>query len=148
LEVGASDRSILYRLNLLCAFFALGQIAAAALLVVALYSPRITDRDGSRVNRAEESQTVSLNLWNLNASVFYLGVLGFIVFFLVTCTLKVIREVNLQGAVRYLWFLAWLLPLQIFFIITLFDYHKGATCCDGLGVHLKALSNKSANRIK
>ena len=124
LDVGATDRSILYRLNILCAFFAIGQVVAGALLMVALYSTLIVDRQGSTVARIDSSNNISMDLWNLNPSVFAFAIIGVIVLITAICTLRVVREVNLRGAVRYLWTMMWLLPLQIFFVIALFDAHQ------------------------
>ena len=124
MEVGATDRSILYRLNILCAFFALGHVAAGVFLLIVLHSNSVVDRYNSVVVRTEDSTSISLDLWNLNGSVFLIGILGLIILFTVLCTLKIVREVNLRGAVRYLWTMLWLLPLQIFFVISLFDYHR------------------------
>jgi hypothetical protein len=124
LEVGATDRSILYRVNILCAFFAFGQVVAASLLLVLINSNRLVERYKSVVSRTSRSGTISLDLWNLNGSVSFLGVLGAVILITVIITLKIVREVNLRGAVRYLWTLLWLLPLQIFVVISLFDYHQ------------------------
>lgn len=124
LDVGATDRSILYRVNILSAFFAFGQVVAASLLLVLISSNRIVERYKSVVSRTSTSGTISLDLWNLNGSVSFLGVLGAVILITAIITLKVVREVNLRGAVRYLWTLLWLLPLQIFVVISLFDYHR------------------------
>lgn len=124
LDIGATDRSILYRLNILCAFFALGQVAAGTFLLIVLNSNLIVDRYNSVVVRMEDSTSISLDLWNLNGSVFCIAMVGFIILVTVLCTLRIVREVNLRGAVRYLWTMLWLLPLQIFFVVSLFDYHR------------------------
>jgi hypothetical protein len=124
LGVGATDRSILYRLNLLCAFFAILEVAATSFLVTVLFSDSLVDRNSDFVDREETEQTISLNFWNLNATVFFLGLLAAIILITVLYTLKIVREVNLIGSVRYLWVLAWLLPLQIFFVLSLIDYHR------------------------
>uniref|UniRef100_A0A7S1YXR5 Uncharacterized protein n=1 Tax=Trieres chinensis TaxID=1514140 RepID=A0A7S1YXR5_TRICV len=39
-------------------------------------------------------------------------------------TLKVIRNVNLVGAVKYMWALYWIMPIEILFVVSLFDYHR------------------------
>ena len=124
LDVGATDRSILYRLNILCAFFAFGQVTAGSFLLVVLNSNLIVNRYNSVVVRTEDSTSFSLDLWNLNGSVFCIAMVGLIILVTVLCTLRIVREVNLRGAVRYLWTMLWLLPLQIFFVISLFDYHR------------------------
>lgn len=103
-DVGATDRSILYRLNLLCGFFAFGQIASAVLLAILFYSRSIVDRDDDSVNRRETNAgSLTPNLWNLNGNIFMVGVLAIVIFTTMILTLKVIREVNLRGAIRYMW---------------------------------------------
>jgi len=37
---------------------------------------------------------------------------------------RAIRQVNLAGLVRYYWALRWLLPIELFCAIGLFDFHK------------------------
>lgn len=59
-----------------------------------------------------------------NGSVILMGLVASILFGTVLYTLHIVRQVNLRGAVRYLWTLVWLSPLQIFFVISLFDYHR------------------------
>jgi hypothetical protein len=39
-------------------------------------------------------------------------------------TIKVIQRVDLVRAIRYLWVLLWIVPFEIFFNISLFDYHR------------------------
>jgi hypothetical protein len=123
LEVGATDRNILYRLNILCAFFAFGQVVAAASLLAALFSNgRFEQRHESVVDR-EDATSNSLDVWNLNFTVCVFGALGVVIFFTAICALRTVREVNLRGAVRYLWTMLWLLPLQLYCVIALFDIH-------------------------
>lgn len=66
----------------------------------------------------------SLNFYKQNGNVFALGILSAIIFLVSLCTLKIVTEVNLRGAVRYLWILVWVMPVQIFYVISLVDYHK------------------------
>eukprot|EP00978_Attheya_sp_CCMP212_P004547 scaffold9919_cov55-Attheya_sp.AAC.1 len=118
LETSATDRAILYRLNILCAVFAMSQVGVGLFLMFVL----IAGPSGG--NEQDETNRLAPNLWNLNGSIFFLGVVGFILLVTVLCTMRVIREVNLVGAVRYMWALIWILPMEIFFVISLFDYHR------------------------
>lgn len=65
LTVGATDRSILYRLNLLSAFFAFFVIIAASFLWFVLEAEFVVDRYPDLVGLKEESDGLFLNLWNL-----------------------------------------------------------------------------------
>ena len=115
LDVSATHRSVLLRLNILCGFFATGQVAAGIFLLVVLL---LHDNDNFYNFRT--------NLWNLNCSIFTLGIIGFVLMCCVFFTRNVIRRVNLVGAIRYLWILMWILPLELFLSISLF----GEYLCD------------------
>lgn len=66
LSTGATDRDVLYRVNLLCAFFALVQIGAGCFLLTVLYSNLIVERTGAIIQRqGETSNPLSIDLWNL-----------------------------------------------------------------------------------
>jgi hypothetical protein len=114
LETSATDRAILYRLNILCAVFALAQVGVSFFLIIILMA------GPSGGNEQDETNRLTPNLWNLNGSIFFLGCVGFILLVTVLLTMRVIREVNLVGAVRYMWALIWILPMEIFFVISLF----------------------------
>lgn len=103
METGATDRSILYRLNILCSFFAFIQICSAILLLIFFYSTLITERDDESVNRRDAGSSFAPNLWNLNGSIFFIGFLGVVIFITMLMTLKVVREVNLRGGIKYMW---------------------------------------------
>jgi hypothetical protein len=124
LEVGTTDRNILYRLNILCAFFAAGDVMAASFLLIALYSTDLVNRHDAVLVKSSESLGFNLDLWNLNGSVTLTGIVGLVILITVTYTLRMVREVNLRGNIRYFWTLLWLLPLRIFLVISLFDYHR------------------------
>ena len=123
LELGATDRSILYRLNVLCSVFAVGQILAGLFLIIVMFAPGIVDRKDDVVNR-NDSSNITPNLWNVNGAVFLLAMIGFFCLVSMIYTLGVIREVNLAGSLRYMWIMVWLLPLQIFVVISVVDYHR------------------------
>lgn len=123
LEVGATDRSILYRLNVLCCFFTSGQVLSGIFLVFAFYSPGLVNRDGDVLER-NESPGITPNLWNINGSIFLLAIIGTFGLITMFYTLGVVREVNLVGTIRYMWVMVWLIPLQIFVVISVVDYHR------------------------
>jgi hypothetical protein len=120
---GATDRSILLRLNILCAFFASGQMGSALWLAVLLYSEDLIDRETPYGSSSETGQ-LTPNLWNPNVTVLMIGMLSVVIFFSTVFTLWVIREVNLVGSLRYMWTLLWIVPVEIFFVIGIFDYHQ------------------------
>lgn len=72
-------------------------------------------------NPDQNKNLVSLDFWALESFVYYLTVINFVL--LVACGMahRAIRDVNLVGSVRFMWVLFWLLPLQIFCMIGLFD---------------------------
>lgn len=53
-----------------------------------------------------------------------MGVEAFVIMSAAFFTVRVIRNVNLLGAIRYLWCLMWLIPIEILFVIGLFDYFR------------------------
>lgn len=53
-----------------------------------------------------------------------LAVVGLFIFFTMVITIPKIKQVNLDAAIRFMWILYWVLPLQILFVIALFDYHR------------------------
>lgn len=53
-----------------------------------------------------------------------LALVGLFIFCTMIITIPKIKRVNLDAAIRFMWILYWVLPLQILFVIALFDYHK------------------------
>lgn len=125
-----TDRSILARLNILVGIFAAMQLASFLWLAVLLAAPNLAPRSLEIQTPVEEQDQTQrsigsiVNIWNVNGSVLMLGVIAFIVIGAVLLTLRVIANVNLVGAIRYLWALLWILPFEIFFTIGLFDYFR------------------------
>jgi len=116
---GATDRSILLQLNLLCAFFAGVQIASASWWAILLFSEHIVNRYSEH---SEIANPFVPNLWNPNATLLLLGMVAVLILFTMVFTLSIVREVDLVWSLRYLWLLLWILPLEIFFVIGMFDY--------------------------
>lgn len=115
---GITDWAILYRLNILCAFFAAGQVASAIWLLVVLFSPGLADR--SEIDGRTESSEFAPNLWNVNGTLYILGIVGLVTVVVTLSTLRVIKRFNVVGLLRYLWAMLWILPLEILLIIGVF----------------------------
>jgi hypothetical protein len=124
-EVAPTDKAILGRLNVLVAFFSVVQVGSALFLFCVMFLPNIVEREV--VAQAEDDENgfkIIVNIWNINTHVFALGVLASANLFASIITIRVIRNVNLVGAIRYLWLLLWVIPFQIYFVIGLFDYFR------------------------
>lgn len=140
-----TDRLVLARLNVLLAIFALYQIGAGIFLAIVLLSqtlvPRTlvgqtdpappsqnsnnrTDLDDDTYATQRGSPRLYPALWNMNGHIFVLSVAAALVFASATFTVRVIRYVNLVGAIRYLWALSWAIPFETFAAVCLFDYHS------------------------
>lgn len=115
LQGGASsDRFILARLNTITFFFTMMQVVAASWLASVIFW----------VTGQGALEMFSPHLWNVNGAAFMVGLIGATMMLMYFCTLRIIKEVDLVGAIRYLWFILWIAPFEIFFNITLFDYHS------------------------
>lgn len=121
----ATDRTVLYRLNILCAFFALGQMAAGAFIAIVPFLSVFMERS-QHSPYDNPFKVLAPNFWSLNSNVFMLGLLGCCILITSLATLRVVREVNIRGAIRYLWVLLWILPVQIFLLIGIIDL-RGVT---------------------
>ncbi|KAL7537067.1 hypothetical protein ACHAWF_005649 [Thalassiosira exigua] len=126
LGISATDREVLMRLNFLCAFFCVVQICYGVfLLIISIVGSMEAKADESR-SKSEEEQDgplVSPDLWSLEFFIFCLSLVNLILFASSLLAQRAIREVNLVRSVRFMWVLLWLLPIQIFFMIGLFDVH-------------------------
>ena len=85
---------------MLCAAFALVQVGAGVFLFIVQSSGGASADE----NRLEK---LTPDLWSLNTSLFFLSFLGIILFVAMILTLRIIRQVNLIGAVRYMWVSNW-----------------------------------------
>lgn len=136
--ISSTDRQILLRLNLLCAFFCVIQICLGVFLFL-LKSTGFVEDDGDESLEGEKDKPlVSLNLWSLGLFVFCLSVVNAVLLISAILAQRAIREVNLVGSVRFMWSLFWLLPIQIFFMFGLlgkfpFQYLIGYQIVDDSG---------------
>lgn len=121
-----TDRNVLIRLNFLCAFFCCFTMASSLWLLICLLAPNITERNsvewqgeegrgGIYLNEPQKQGffEVTMNVWNSNAMIFLLGFLAVIILFATLVTVPIIRNVDLLGAIRYLWLLVWITPYQV-----------------------------------
>jgi hypothetical protein len=112
-------RAVLVRLNILCGIMAIVQLAASSCHYVFLHSRTIVDRNlptftsieiqYERENRFE----LLTNVWNLNGSILLLGIIALVILLSVVSTVRAIQNVDLTGAIRYLWLILWIMPLQV-----------------------------------
>jgi hypothetical protein len=114
-KVHVTDRTVLTRLNILLIFMFFFQFASAMWLTALLL---IADDEKGAL------KGFTPNYWNINGAVFSIGILACIFIPSCFCTIRVVKAVDLMGAIRYLWVFLWLLPFEIFFTISLFDYHR------------------------
>jgi hypothetical protein len=110
----SSDRFILARLNTISFFFTSCQLAACLWLATVLFW----------VSGEGVKGTFAPHLWNVNGAVFAVGIVGGVIMITSFFTIRIINDVDLVGALRYLWFILWIFPIELFFNITLFDYHR------------------------
>jgi hypothetical protein len=128
-QIAPTDKAILGRLNVLVAFFSAGQVGSALFLFCVMFLPNLVDREVVPQSEKEAANggsgiEILVNIWNINTHVYALGVLASVNLFASIMTIRVIRNVNLVGAIRYLWLLLWMIPFQIYFLIGLFDYFR------------------------
>lgn len=112
-------RSVLVRLNILCVCFATAQSICSLWLYIIMQNPSIVDRTlpTETIEESEDESGFELltSFWNLNGPVWCLGVLAVVVLVSIALTVRVIQNVNLAGAIRFLWVLVWVIPLQVRF---------------------------------
>ena len=127
--VSATDRQIVIRLNALIVIFCSVQIASGLfLLSIALMGYNQSTRNAAEINAYDEGDRdkplVSQDLWSLTTFVYFLAGINALLLIAAVLAQRAIRFVNLARSVRFMWVLFWILPLQIFFSVGLFDYHR------------------------
>jgi hypothetical protein len=118
-----TDRMTLVRLNILCAFFALWQLGVGIFIIIVTLSEAVADR-GVDDYSFHYREALTPNLWMMSGSLLFLSFVGLVLLITLILSIPVIRRVNLVGALRFMWVLHWILPLQIFLCTALFDYHN------------------------
>lgn len=127
--VSATDRQIVIRLNVLIVFFCFVQIASGLFLLITVlmgYKQHAQIGAESRLyyEGDKDKPIVTQDLWSLTTFVYFLAGINVILLIAAMLAQRAIRYVNLTKSVRYMWVLFWILPLQIFFSIGLFDYNQ------------------------
>jgi hypothetical protein len=115
-----TSRDIVLRLFSLCAVCGLAQVASASYILIVLLSTTIVNRDAQNV----VGNVSVINLWDINYMVLCSGVIGLLVALVMIFSRRAIAEVHVGGSLRFMWFLLWLIPLEIFVTVNLFDYHR------------------------
>jgi len=102
-----TDRSILARLNILVVVFTLFQIASTIFMAAVSWN---RPDEHAIANLSDEEETakstrgpVLFNVWTTNVYIYFTGMIAFLNFASAVLTVRVIRNVNLVGAIRYLW---------------------------------------------
>jgi hypothetical protein len=112
-----TNRSVLVRLNVLCAFFAAGQLAASLWFYIIMQNSSVVDRDALAATQWEIDRQnnfeVITNVWNLNGPIWCLGACAAVVLVTIGLTIRAVQNVNLVGAIRFLWVILWVIPLQV-----------------------------------
>jgi hypothetical protein len=99
----------------------LAQVASASYLLIVLLSKKIVNRDAQYVYR---NGGKAINLWDINAMVLFAGLIGLFVALVMIFSRRAIAEVNCGGSLRFMWLLFWLIPLEIYVTVNLFDYFR------------------------
>jgi len=123
-SVSATDRQILLRLNLLCAFFCVLQVMIGVFIFITKFTGYV-EKDNNEVSNPDvDKPPISVDLWSLETFVYFISLINFVLLIATVLAHRAIRNVNLVGSVRFMWVLFWLLPLQIFCMIGLFDINN------------------------
>lgn len=123
-EISSTDRVILTKLNILCAILAIYQVLVGVAYCFVTLSQR--NKEDTELGKDYDvyRQVLTPNLWCIYTFIPLVAIIGFVVFIILISTVRSIRRVNLQGALRYMWALYWILPLQIFFAFSFIDFHR------------------------
>ena len=114
-----TDRAILARLNILVGVLALFQIAAALGFLILIAAPNLADRtiptQTESESQAQQTRSrSSSSIWNVTLNLYLIGVEAFVLVVAAALTVRVVRNVNLVGAIRYLWVLLYVSILSRF----------------------------------
>ena len=100
-------RAVLGRLNILLALCTIFPICAACFLVVVMFDPKIVDRNISVQQSPngysyDAAMDLSVNIWAITGTQIMLGIMAFVILVATVLTCRVVRDVNLVGAIRYM----------------------------------------------
>jgi hypothetical protein len=128
--ISATDRQIVIRLNVLIVFFCLVQIGAGIFVLTTVligYFDTVSREADTKIYYEEGNDNrplITQDLWSLTTFIYFLSLMNFVLLIAAMLAQRAIRYVNLAKSVRYMWALFWILPLQVFFMIGLFDYNQ------------------------
>ena len=115
-----TSRSIVLRLIVLCAIFGLIQTASASYLLVVALSDKIVNRHAEHVEQ-EGAGDYTLSLWSNNTAILFAGIVGTVIFFVMLFTWRAIAEVDFSCSLRFMWFMLWAVPVEIYATVSMFD---------------------------
>jgi hypothetical protein len=102
-----TDRLILARLNVMVSVLTLIQIGATIFMASVSWNRPDKFAIDTLTDQEEDKQTdrgaVIFNVWATNVYIYFTGMLAFINLAAAILTIRVVRNVNLVGAIRYLW---------------------------------------------
>jgi hypothetical protein len=102
-----TDRLILARLNVMVSLLTLIQIGATIFMASVSWNRPDNFAIETLSEQEENAQTdrgaVIFNVWATNVYIYFTGMLAFINLAAAILTIRVVRNVNLVGAIRYLW---------------------------------------------
>lgn len=128
--ISATDRQIVIRLNVLIVFFCLVQIGSGIFVLTTVligYFDTVSREADTKIYYEEGNDNrplITQDLWSLTTFVYFLSLMNFVLLIAAMLAQRAIRYVNLAKSVRYMWALFWILPLEVFFMIGLFDYNQ------------------------
>lgn len=128
--ISATDRQIVIRLNVLIVFFCLVQIGAGIFVLTTVligYFDTVSREADTKIYYEEGNDNrplITQDLWSLTTFIYFLSLMNFVLLIAAMLAQRAIRYVNLAKSVRYMWALYWIIPLQVFFMIGLFDYNQ------------------------
>ncbi len=123
LNMTTTNQAILLRLNALTAFFSLVQVASSSFLTFVLFNGNLLDRHAEYVSMGRGEVVNSPNMWSVNGGIISSGVLAVCVFIGMLCSRRGLRELSLPTSLRTLWFMLWIIPIQVYLFVSMFDYH-------------------------
>ena len=122
LELSATDRKILTRLNTLLAIVALIQVGVGVGVLIVFLNYEEPEAKTSRQSYYREA--LSPNLWMPLGNLILLSMVGFGILIAMVISLRGIRDMSYPVLIRTMWAIYWCLPLELIFVLALFDYYR------------------------